>query len=77
MRSKRDDVFVRCADLNAPENADIYCHRTCFMEYVHLPKLPETNPNPPQTNHKHDLFMEALSHLNPLIKDGYGSQLLK
>ena len=68
-------LLLRCADLNAPENvfaADIYCHRACFMEYVHLPKQPETNQNPPQTNRKHDLFMEALSHLNPLIKDGYG-----
>ena len=34
-------LLLRCADLNAPENvfaADIYCHRACFMEYVHLPK---------------------------------------
>ena len=77
MRSKKDDVFVRCADLNTPENifaADIYCHTTCFMQYTYMSKQSEGNPNPPQAvyNLKHDLFMEALSHLDPLIKDGYG-----
>ena len=30
------------------------------------------NNGPPQTKPKHDLFVEALSYLDALIKDGYG-----
>jgi hypothetical protein len=74
MHSKRDEVFVRCADLTTPEHifaADIYCHKTCFIQYVHPPSQSETIQNPPVTA-KHELFMSALVHLDPLIKDGYG-----
>ena len=42
------------------------------MQYVHLSKQSETKYSPPQTTPKHDLFVEALSYLVPLIKDGYG-----
>ena len=52
--------------------ANIYCHSTCFMQYIHLSKQSETKYGPPQTKPKHDLFVEALSYLDPLIKDGYG-----
>ena len=75
MTSRKDDVFVRCADLNTPESifaADIYCHKTCFTQYVHLPKQSETKPGPSQTKPRHDLFMEAVPYLDPLIKNGYG-----
>ena len=47
--------------------ADIYYHSTCFMQYVHLSKQSESHYGPPQTNLKHDLFVEALSYLDPLI----------
>ena len=42
------------------------------MQYVHLSKQSETKYGAPQTKPKHDLFVEALSYLDPLIKDGYG-----
>jgi len=37
MKFKKDDAFVTCTYLNMPESvftADIYCHRTCFMQYL-------------------------------------------
>ena len=42
------------------------------MQYVHLSKQSETKYGPPQTKPKHDLFVEGLSYLDPLIKGGYG-----
>ena len=36
--------------------------------YIHI----QTQYGPPQTKPKHDLFVEALSYFDPLIKDGYG-----
>ena len=42
------------------------------MQYVHLSKQSETKHGPPRTKPKHDLFVEALSYLDPRFKDSYG-----
>ena len=52
---RHDDAFVIGTYLNSPENvlaADIYCHSTCCMSYVHLSKQSETSCGPAQINHK-------------------------
>jgi len=46
------------------------------MQYTHFSKQSEAKAGPLQTKTKHDLVVEAWSHLDPLIKDGYGLNML-
>ena len=70
----KDDVYVRCADLDSPEDvcaADLYCHVSCFKQYVSKSK--QTEPKcEPKTSPKSDVFLKVMSHLDPLIQAGYG-----
>ena len=42
------------------------------MQYVHLSEQSEIRYGPLQSKPKHDLFVETLSYLDPLIKHGCG-----
>ena len=74
MKYKEDDVFLRCADLDTPEKvfaADLYCHNECFKQYITLPKDQDSTESP-TNNPKQEFFLKAVSHLDPMLRDGYG-----
>ena len=72
MTFRRDDVWVRCADLDAPDKifaADIYCHKSCLTQYVDLPKDPDLEEKQLTMNpiSRYELFKKALRSLDPLL----------
>ena len=62
MKYKEDDVFVRCLDL--------YCHNKCFKQHITLPKDQDSTESP-TNNPKQELFLKAVSYLDPMLWQGY------
>lgn len=74
MWERKDDVFVRCADLKDPDDiyaADLYCHNICFKQYVTKSDTKE-NPRDYEVSPKYDIFKNVMSEIGPFIEDGYG-----
>ena len=72
---KKDDVYIRCADLETPEDvyaADLYCHDVCFKRYIYIPKESDKIK---EESLKDKLFNDVITTLDPLIKQGYGFTL--
>jgi len=74
IRYRKDDVYIRCADLDSPEDvyaADLYCHASCFKQYVS--KSDQKEPKCElKTNPKTDVFINVISRIDPLLQGGYG-----
>ena len=51
--------------------ADLYCHNECFEQYITLPKDQDSTTSL-TNNPEQELFLKAVSYLDPLLRDGYG-----
>lgn len=74
MRYGKDDVYVRCVDLNGPEDvyaSDLYCHNIYFKQYVSESHTKESLCES-RASLKCDVLKDVISELGPLIEDGYG-----